>query len=78
MTLLSDLQYEAGRYTQNDGGTIRPASQFAAVGIGGLVRIYRNTELQAGANNLLDRSYFMVDGYPEAGRTVYVNLRFRF
>jgi outer membrane receptor protein involved in Fe transport len=62
VTLLADLQYEAGRYTQNDGGTIRPASQFAAIGIGGFARIYRNTELQAGVINLLDRNYFIASG----------------
>lgn len=78
VTLLADLQYEAGRYTQNDGGTIRPASQFASVGIGAFARIYRNAEVQAGVNNLFDRNYFIVDGYPEAGRTAYVNLRYRF
>lgn len=78
ITLVADLQYEAGRYTQNDGGTVRPAPQFAAAGIGGFARVYRNAELQAGVSNLLDRNYFIVDGYPEAGRTLYVNLRYRF
>jgi iron complex outermembrane receptor protein len=78
ISLTSDLQFEAGRYTQNDGGTVRPAPQFTNVGIGGTVRLYRNTDLQAGVGNLFDRNYFIVDGFPEAGRTAYVNLRYRF
>ena len=36
------------------------------------------TQLQFGIGNLFDRNYFIVDGYPEAGRTAYVNLRYRF
>lgn len=78
VTLLADLSYEAGRYTQNEAGTIRPASKFVTVGIGASARVYRNAELQAGVNNLFDRNYFIFDGYPEAGRNMYVNLRYRF
>lgn len=78
ITLLADLRYEAGRFYQNDAGTFGRASQFATVGLGGTARMYRQIDLQAGINNLLDRNYFLVDGYPESGRTFYVNLRYRF
>jgi outer membrane cobalamin receptor len=35
-------------------------------------------ELQAGMQNAFDRNFILADGYPEAGRTVHVNLRYRF
>ncbi len=47
-------------------------------GIGGTVRIFRGAELQIGLNNLLDRNYVLVQGYPEAGRNFYINGRYRF
>jgi hypothetical protein len=39
---------------------------------------YRGVELQVGLNNLLDRNYVLVQGYPGAGRNFYTNLRYRF
>ena len=56
----------------------RGVSPFAVIGISGTAGFYRGIELQAGVNNLFDRNYAIVDGYPEAGRTAYVNLRYRF
>lgn len=78
ITLLADFRYEAGRFYQNDAGTFGRASQFATVGIGGSAQVFRQAELQAGIYNLFDRNYFLVDGYPEAGRTAYINFRYRF
>lgn len=76
--LMADLRYEAGRFFQNDAGRFGRASNYAVVDFGGSVRLYRQAELQAAVQNALDRNYFLVDGYPEAGRTAFVNLRYRF
>ncbi|HEU0121473.1 MAG TPA: hypothetical protein VFQ91_13165 [Bryobacteraceae bacterium] len=78
VTLLADFRYEGGRYYQNDGGRYGRASNYAVTGIGGSARIYRQAVLQAGMNNAFDRNYLLMDGYPEAGRTFYLNLRYRF
>lgn len=78
VTTFADLLYEGGRWNQNDAGRTLRAPSFATVGIGGSGRLYRSVELQAGLNNLLDRNYFYVQGYPEAGRNFYANLRYRF
>jgi iron complex outermembrane receptor protein len=37
-----------------------------------------NVSLYAGAKNLLDRLYVLTDGYPEAGRTIYLGARYSF
>jgi iron complex outermembrane receptor protein len=78
LSLLADLRYEGGRFYQNDGGRFGRASNYAVAGFGGSARLYRQVELQLGIHNALDRNVFLVDGYPEAGRTLYVNLRHRF
>jgi iron complex outermembrane receptor protein len=76
--LLADIGYESGRFWQNDGGTFGRASSFAAAGCAATARLWRDIELQTGLQNALDRNYFLVDGYPEPGRTAYLNLRYRF
>ena len=34
--------------------------------------------LDAGVNNILDRNYYISYGYPEAGRSYYANVRYKF
>lgn len=75
---LADLSYESGRFYQNEGGRFGRASHFARAGVGLTARLHRQLELQTGLQNALDRNYLLVDGYPEAGRTAYANLRYRF
>ena len=78
LTFLADVRYESGRFYQNDAGTYGRASNFATAGIAGMTRLYQQVEIQAGITNLLARNYILVDGYPEAGRMVYINMRYRF
>ncbi len=77
-TSLTRALHLQGRYFQNDGGRYGRASDFTSAGFGAMVQLYRRVELQAGMDNAFDRNYILVDGYPEAGRTLYVNLRYRF
>ncbi|MCL4783497.1 MAG: TonB-dependent receptor [Bryobacterales bacterium] len=78
VTLLGDLLYEGGRWNSNDAGRVLRAISFASAGLSASTRLNRQTELQVGVSNLFDRNYFLVEGYPEAGRSYYVNLRYRF
>lgn len=78
ITTFADLTYEGGRWNSNDAGRVLRAPSFATVGIGGTARVFERAEIQAGMNNLLDRNYFYAEGYPEAGRNFFVNLRYRF
>jgi iron complex outermembrane recepter protein len=77
-TLIADLLYEVGRWNANDGGRVLRAPSYAAVGLAGSVNLFRHAELQTGVGNLFDRNYFLVQGYPEIGRNLYLNLRYRF
>ncbi len=76
--LLATARYESGTITTNDSGLIIPASKFATADFGGVVPICTGLDLQAGVKNLFDRNYYYQEGYPEAGRNWYMNLRYRF
>jgi len=77
LSLQASLQAETGRLFQNDAGRTGRVPGFAVPGLGALVRLHPRADLLAGVNNPGDRSFFVSEGYPEAGRTLYVKLRFR-
>jgi iron complex outermembrane receptor protein len=77
LSLQASLQAETGRLFQNDAGRTGRVPGFAVPGLGALVRLHPRADLLAGVNNPGDRFYFVGEGYPEAGRTLYVKLRFR-
>lgn len=78
VSLLADLLYESSRFYQNDAGLFGRSGPYTLLGLGTNIQLGRRWNLQAGAGNLLDRNFFLVDGYPEPGRNAYVSLRFRF
>ncbi len=76
--LLAAARYESGTITTNDSGLIIPASKFATADLGGIIPIHSGVNLQVGVKNIFDRFYYYQEGYPEAGRNWYVNMRYRF
>jgi iron complex outermembrane recepter protein len=72
------LQTEAGRYNLNEAGAVRRLDQFTIVDAQASYQIKENIEAQIGASNIFDRNYSLFEGYPEAGRTLFVNVRYRF
>jgi iron complex outermembrane recepter protein len=52
--------------------------QFTIVDMQTSYRFSENMEMQGGINNIFDRNYSLFEGYPEAGRNLFVNVRYRF
>lgn len=77
LSLQASLQSETGRVFQNDAGRTGRVPGFAVPGFGALIRLHPKADLTAGVNNAGDRFYFVAEGYPEAGRMLYVKLRLR-
>ena len=80
---MASMRYEGGitlQDTYGPQGYSAPyfRSAFATVDLGAWVPIRSGVSLQAGLKNLLDRNYYYTAGYPEAGRSWYFNLRYRF
>ena len=71
--LTASFDYNSARYSTSYG--IRTGG-FALVHLKGSVQVYRFVSLEGGVNNLFDRNYALVEGFPEAGRNFFVNLVF--
>jgi iron complex outermembrane receptor protein len=71
-------RYLSGVVGMSDNGFPLPVSKFATVDLGATAPIRAGLSVQAGLKNLLDRNYYYWEGFPEAGRTWYLNARYRF
>jgi iron complex outermembrane recepter protein len=76
--MLANARYESGAYTVDNANKIFPASRVFLADCGMSIAMSRYASLQGGVNNILDRYYYYQEGFPEAGRSFYTNLRFRF
>jgi iron complex outermembrane receptor protein len=54
------------------------SESFATMDLAALVPIQMGVKVQAGVKNVFDKNYYYTAGYPEAGRTWFVNLRWQF
>jgi iron complex outermembrane recepter protein len=62
----------------SDNGLPLPAASFTVLDISGQLALRRGLRVEAGVKNLLDRNYYYWEGFPEAGRSGYLSLRFVF
>lgn len=76
--LVAAARYEAGTITASDSGLVVPASKFATADLGGIIPIRERLSVHAGVKNILDRSYYYQEGFPEAGRNWFFDVRYRF
>jgi len=84
MTGMLSVRYEGGLTLQDTTyATTSPLSHpygeaFATADLGATIPVYRQATVQVGVKNLLDRNYFYVAGFPEAGRSWFLNMRYQF
>jgi iron complex outermembrane receptor protein len=78
VVMLATVRYESGAFTVDSKNVIFPASRFVTADWGLTIPLSHIASLQGGIKNVLDRNYYYQEGYPEAGRNFYTNLRFRF
>ncbi len=75
-------RYESGLQMQDTTYRNPPQDpfkdQFGTMDLGTVVPVYAGLSAQAGIKNLFDRYYFYTPGYPEPGRSWYLNLRYKF
>ncbi len=76
LSLLASMECNSRRYGSTDGTTEGDA--FELVNAKAAYTIKQGVTVEAGINNLFDRKYELSDGYPEPGRTLFANLRYKF
>lgn len=69
-----NTEYNSERYSTTYG-TVAPS--FLLLNTNASVRIWRWFSMEAGINNIGDKNYSLVEGYPESGRNYFINLLYR-
>ncbi|HMN37726.1 MAG TPA: TonB-dependent receptor [Hyphomicrobium sp.] len=73
------VEFASERWTVTaDGSLYYKTGAFGLLNFQTEYEFTENTSLMLTARNILDENYILTDGYPEAGRTFYVNMRARF
>jgi iron complex outermembrane receptor protein len=78
---MATFRYEGGIRIQDTNIIPLPnanGTSFGVVDLGVIVPIKAGIKAQAGVKNLFDRDYYYSTGYPEMGRSGYVNVRFQY
>lgn len=68
------MENNSSRYSTSYGAM---AEGFTLVNAQASVGLAKGLLLDAGINNLFDKYYSLVEGFPEAGRNYFVNLVYR-
>lgn len=76
MTALLDAEIDSERYTSSDGK--RVAGGFTVANLKLDYDFGNGVVAEGGIRNIADSDYELEEGYPEAGRTLFTNLRYTF
>lgn len=73
LRLIANTEFDSSRYSTSYGTKVPDYTllNFYASG-----KILKNFSLDAGINNIFDKNYSLIEGYPEEGRNFFVTLRF--
>ncbi|MBT31699.1 MAG: TonB-dependent receptor [Thalassobius sp.] len=71
--LLISTEYNSKRYSTSYGTSADPYTLFNTKAS---VKIAKYLSIESGVNNLFDKNYMLVEGFPEAGRNYFINLSF--
>ncbi|WP_343589260.1 TonB-dependent receptor [Flavobacterium sp.] len=73
LRLIANAEFNSPRFSTSYGARV-PDYTLLNLYVSG--KISKNFSLDAGLNNIFDRNYSLVEGYPEEGRNFFVTLRF--
>ncbi|RYU93627.1 TonB-dependent receptor plug domain-containing protein [Emticicia agri] len=75
VNLLLSAEYNSDRYSTSYG---TQAKAYTLMNTKASVKIYKFISAEAGINNIFDKNYTLVEGFPEAGRNYFVTLAFSY
>ncbi|ACT96534.1 TonB-dependent receptor plug domain-containing protein [Dyadobacter fermentans] len=73
--LLASLENNSSRYSTSYG---TKAGAYTLLDAKVSVKLYKFISTEAGINNILDKNYTLIEGFPEAGRNFFINLVFNY
>ncbi|HEX8018250.1 MAG TPA: TonB-dependent receptor, partial [Flavobacterium sp.] len=73
LKLIANSEFNSSRYSTSYGTDV---PDYTILNFYTSGKILKNFSLDAGINNLFDKNYSLVEGYPEEGRNFFVTLRF--
>ncbi|KAA0990874.1 TonB-dependent receptor plug domain-containing protein [Dyadobacter aurulentus] len=73
--LLVSAEYNSDRYSTSYG---TQAKAYMLVNAKASVRMFKFISAEGGVNNMFDKNYSLVEGFPEAGRNFFINLVFNY
>jgi iron complex outermembrane receptor protein len=76
LSVLGSVEYASSRTSTTDG--MYDTGAYALVNFKASYAVWKGLTVEAGINNALDRYYMYTDGYPEAGRTYFANMKYTF
>jgi iron complex outermembrane receptor protein len=74
VSLQVNAEYNSERYSTTYGTT---ADAFLLLNTNLNIHVWRWFSIEAGVNNITDKNYALVEGYPEPGRNYFINLLYR-
>lgn len=76
LSLIASVEYNSQRYSSTDGVDV--ARAFAVANFKAAYEFLKGVTIEGGVTNIFDRDYALSDGYPEAGRSFFTNLTYKF
>jgi len=73
LSVTGSMEYNSERNSTSDGKY--QAGAFSLFDLTATMHFIQHIDLDAGIRNIFDRNYYLVEGYPEAGRAGYLTLR---
>lgn len=73
LRFIASSEFNSSRFSTSYGTTVPDYTFLNFYGSG---KISKNCSIDAGINNILDKNYSLVEGYPEEGRNFFVTFRF--
>ena len=78
LRVIGSLNHGSARTAQGDAAALPTLDGYTSVNGKVSYAVARGSDAELSGSNLLDRNYQLYPGFPEAGRVVAVNLRYRY
>lgn len=73
LRLIANTEFNSSRFSTSYGARV---PDYTLLNLYGSGKVAKNFSLDAGINNIFDKNYSLVEGYPEEGRNFFVTVRF--